>query len=448
MLNLFDNYNSKTIDLEKSLKKAGYLQPTVILNDDGFLPEHVMSPVSFFTEMYTKGSNDVKKPKFFNEIKIPNYWEIKGDGQKADIYEGYMKRGHINYSDQGTDYRVVKSVEWFNDAGKVRQIDLYNKYGQLFGKKTFSDGILSLTTYFDEFMNEKILINHVANTVQVSFKKRNYIFSSFVNFVIFYLKVAKLNANHIFYNSLARPFLIISKLEQQQDKRSAGHVLFWQEESKEMPGNMQAIFENKAALTKKIIVQNQNEYQRLKQQIKVDPQEKLSYLGFIYDFVLQPKLKKNIFILTNSDSILHLKEIAEALPKWQINIAARTTMSTRLMNYEKYENISLYPLVTVEKTEKLIKENAFYLDINEGSEVENIIRNELDHNKLILSFERTAHNKAFVNKQNIISAESHTKLIQLLNQYSNSNQAYKKAVAEQQIAAGNATIQDYKEVLK
>lgn len=130
MLNLFENYREEEKDLENSLKQAGYEQQTIVLNEDGYLPEHVTSPISFFTGMKEENSSKDESPKFFNEISLPNYWEIKGDGQKAEIFEGYKKRGHINYSQRKTDYRAVKSVEWLNDSGRVRAIDLYNQYGR------------------------------------------------------------------------------------------------------------------------------------------------------------------------------------------------------------------------------------------------------------------------------------------------------------------------------
>lgn len=48
MINLFDAYNEASRDLDQSLKQAGYQWPTIVLKDEGFLPEDVKSPYQFF----------------------------------------------------------------------------------------------------------------------------------------------------------------------------------------------------------------------------------------------------------------------------------------------------------------------------------------------------------------------------------------------------------------
>ena len=44
MLNLFANYNEHAELLYHSLQAAGYSHPTVVLEDNGFLPAEVESP--------------------------------------------------------------------------------------------------------------------------------------------------------------------------------------------------------------------------------------------------------------------------------------------------------------------------------------------------------------------------------------------------------------------
>ncbi len=48
MINLFENYNQETQELHQSLKRAGYNHFTIVINDDGFLPDDVTSPYRFF----------------------------------------------------------------------------------------------------------------------------------------------------------------------------------------------------------------------------------------------------------------------------------------------------------------------------------------------------------------------------------------------------------------
>ncbi|GFO50787.1 hypothetical protein ikelab_00620 [Lactococcus garvieae] len=70
MLNLFENYREEEKDLENSLKQAGYEQQTIVLNEDGYLPEHVTSPISFFTGMKEENSSKMSLPSFL--MKFPS----------------------------------------------------------------------------------------------------------------------------------------------------------------------------------------------------------------------------------------------------------------------------------------------------------------------------------------------------------------------------------------
>ena len=448
MLNLFENYREEEKDLENSLKQAGYEQQTIVLNEDGYLPEHVTSPISFFTGMKEENSSKDESPKFFNEISLPNYWEIKGDGQKAEIFEGYKKRGHINYNQRKTDYRAVKSVEWLNDSGRVRAIDLYNQYGRLFGRETYSDGQRTLTTYFDKKQAEVILLNHVTQTIQLNYKKKQYVFETYTDFIIFYLEESESNTREIFYNSLGRPFFITEALKTKKPNKAYNHTLFWQEESAEIPGNMRMILSDKAAPTKRIVVQNREEYMRIQQQIDKPTSVQIEYLGYLYNLRARKSINKSILILTNSDQIAKLNQLVEALPNYQFNIAARTTMSQKLHAFENYSNVQLYPTVDDSELEKLISESSFYLDINHGNEVEHIIRTAFENNQLILGFKETIHNQRYTSSENIFLQNDWMNLVQRIREVGKNFKEYRKALGSQWWSSGQSTIDDYKEVLK
>ncbi|GKQ42755.1 glycosyltransferase stabilizing protein Gtf2 [Companilactobacillus sp. RD055328] len=443
MINLFDKYDAKAADLIRSLNTAGFNNQTVILNDDGFLFDGATSPVAFFTGMYDE--SETSEPKFFNEVAVPNYWEIKGSSQSGEIFEGYKKRGQIEYSNRGNDYRIIKEVKWYNDIERVRQVDMYNKFGKLFGKKTYSDGDLSLTSYFNKQQQEVILFNHITDTIQVMYQGKNYVFDSYIDFVIFYFDCAKLSLDSIYYNSLSIPFFIVDKLEANQEPENTSHVLFWQEESQEMPGNMRSIIDSEESLTKKIIVQSYDEFVRLQKQ--TDNQDILSYLGFIYDYHDNTNMNNSIFVLTNSDQVEGLSELVQELPGWQIHIAALTEMSSKLMDFERHENITLHPNTTIEEINDLSRQCSFYLDINHGNEVVNIIRQIFDNNKLIFAFDNTVHNKAFIDPQNIINHEQVTLLSDKLKNAAKNYADYKQALSDQRQAAGQATIAEYKRTL-
>lgn len=443
MINLFDKYDAKSSDLKNSLDAAGIKNTTVILNDDGFLFDGATSPIAFFTGMY-----DVQEktpPKFFNEVPTPNYWEIRGSSQGGEIFEGYKKRAEIVYSDRGEDYRIIKEVKWFNDLDRIRQVDYYNKYGNLFAKKTFSDGEVTLTTFLNLEKQEVILMNHITKSIQVTYEDKNYIFDSYIDFVIFYFKCAEFNLNSIYYNSLADPFFIVDALEKFQDSNSTSHVLFWQEESQEMPGNMRSIIDSDSSITKKIVVQDRDEFVRLQNQ--TDNQNILNYLGFIYQYNENTDMSKSAYILTNSDNVEHLQEIVNGLPDWKIYVAALTEMSDKLMSFEGYNNVILEPSTTIEDVHKRCEECSFYLDINHNNEVLNIVRREFDSNKLIFAFDNTIHNRLFINEDNVINHESPELLIQKLEAASRDYATYKQELTKQRDSIGQETVAEYRRIL-
>lgn len=447
MLNLFENYTEQEMDLERSLQESGYVNPTVVLNDEGYLPVHVQSPIGFFTEMHQLAGSKNLTPKFFNEVAVPNFWEIKGDGQKAEIFEGYKKKGHIHYSKRREDYRAVSAVEWFNEEERLRSVDLYNQYGGLFGKKTYSDGQLTLTTYFNPKGQEVLLFNHVTQTIQVNYEGKIHFFESFNDFILFYFKVAQIHSTNIFYNSLGRPFFITSALQRENPQKVYSHTLFWQEESQVMPGNMTSILENESSATKHIVIQNREEYVRLQKQVPEKAKVSLDYLGYLYPLSHRQTLNKSALVLTNSDDIAQLESLVKSLPHHHFNIAARTTMSTKLMAFDAYSNVTLYPTVEEGDLQDLMDKSSLYLDINHGNEVEHVLRKAFEKDQLIMAFKETLHNKRYVAPEHIFEVKAVKELKKMIEGTTRNTRVYRKALSAQWWAAGQSTVEDYKEVL-
>lgn len=442
MINLFENYRSEEIDLETSLKISGFKHKTIVLQDDGYLPEDIDSPIRFFTQNETTPNENI--PLFFNDLKLPAHWEVQGNNGGADIFEGYKQKGKIHYSNRKDDFRFIQSVEWWNEQEKQRAIDLYNQHGQRFGHKTFSDGGLSLTTYFDSNGKEVIVQNHITGTLQLYYQNQTYIFSNYQSFVLFYFKVAGIDSQNIFYNSLGIPYFITLALERENPETAYSHTLFWQETSSTMPGNMKGLLETKGS-TKHIIVQNKEEYGRLQKQINFETKVSMTYLGWIYPFKESRAFIPTIFILTNSDNIEHLKELTESLPDYHFNIAARTEMSGKLMDFGNLKNVSLYPGVSSDEIENLFEANSVYLDINHGNEVENIVRQAFEHQQLIFAFQETAHNKRFTVTDYIWKAEQFEKMVEKMKQLNQSN--IEQLINLQKLHAGQESIKNYKKVI-
>lgn len=444
MINLFKNYSEGSIDLEKSLKAAGYKNKTVVLEDDGYLPEKIITPIKFFTEM-KMGKCGI--PKFFNEIDVPKHWEIQGNNLHAEIFDGYKKKGKINYSTREKDFRAVRSVEWLNDQERVRSVDLYNQHGVLYGRKTYSDGELTLTTYLNTEKVEVILFNHITNTIQVNYQGKNHLFVKYNDFILFFFKVSKLDISEIFYNDLGTPLFITIDLMRKNPEVQYKHTLFWQEKSTTIPVNMKYLLENNTG-TQSVIIQNKNEYHRIKKQTTdVHTSVSIDYLGYIYSLKEKHKVSKSIFILTASDNIAHLQELVEGLPQYEFFIAARTTMSSRLLAFENFSNVHLYPVIDDKTVEFLLDKCSLYLDINYGNEVDQVVRKAFEYSQVIIGFQETIHNRRFIDENNIFKLNQVAELMNEISEITKNTKTYRQAIKNQLQFIGQATAKEYKETL-
>ncbi|MCY3026097.1 MULTISPECIES: hypothetical protein [Aerococcus] len=126
-----------------------------------------------------------------------------------------------------------------------------------------------------------------------------------------------------------------------------------------------------------------------------------------------PLMRKdhNIFILTAQDYLLHIDEIIQGLPNYQFHIAAQTQMSDRLLDLEKYPNVSLYPAAGKDQINSLLLKANIYLDINYGVEVEDIVTKASNLGLTVYSFEDYCHQLGILDPNNIFAQDNYQDLI-------------------------------------
>lgn len=275
MINLFENYSQGSWDLHYSLIVAGYVNTTVCLSDDGFLPSDVTSPYLYFT-----GFDKVQgSALYFNQVPVPDYWEIIGTNSNAEIFRFDKKRGHIHYA-HPAHQRLVKAVDWYDESGRLRVTERYNNKGYRFSQTTYNvKQEATITSYFTPDNKEVIVINHLTKDVILNWKDKVYIFKNKSEFVVFYLKEAGYDLSRILYNSLATPFLTTMNLP-----NSGQDVLFWQEPiTDSVPGNMRLLLESNHRQTK-IVVQDYIAYTNLLKLVSPEQASRVAFLGFMYPF--------------------------------------------------------------------------------------------------------------------------------------------------------------------
>ncbi len=440
MINLFDNYSQVSGDLHESLLSAGYTQSTVVIEDDGFLPDNVTSPFAYYTNSYGHSG----RPLYFNQVACPEFWEIRGDNNEAAIYEENKRRANIVYVPNISHKRYVKRVEWLDLDNKIRSVDHYNKEGVIFAQTSYN--LMkqpTITTYYNTNHNEIIVENHITKNIILNFNKQLHIFESRIEFVSQYLKHVFGDINRIFYNSLSIPFFVSYNLVQ-----PGNDLLFWQEPLSEdgtLPGNMLTLLQNQGR-TKKVIFQNKKDYEKARRKYPKF-QEQIAYLGFLYPINDTHRERPDALILTNSDRIEEIVKVIEKLPDINFHIAAITEMSTKLMNLSKYKNVTLYPNIEYNQVNSLLQNCAFYLDINHGTEIGYAVRRAFLNNLLILSFEDTTHNRQFTLPEYTFKQNNGDQLINIVNQCKNNRLYMLSALYKQQNHANQSSILEYQDII-
>lgn len=139
----------------------------------------------------------------------------------------------------------------------------------------------------------------------------------------------------------------------------------------------------------------------------------------------------DVFILTNSDQIEHLEALICALPMMCFHIAAKTLMSDKLLNLEKYPNVTLYQGISEQKRVELLIKSTYYFDINYYQEVCNIVYEAYRYNLLIVGFDKTLHNAECILPECIFSTEDAEDMIQFLETMQTNRDALRQAVIRQ-----------------
>ena len=100
-----------------------------------------------------------------------------------------------------------------------------------------------------------------------------------------------------------------------------------------------------------------------------------------------PIKKRDIFIMTDSQSLEQIDYLVTHLPNFMFHIAANTLMGDVLNCLRKYENVRLYPAILDWNRNRLVDECDIYLDINYEEKNQQVIETAKQKGKPILTFD-------------------------------------------------------------
>ena len=434
---LLDNFNEESQMLYKAFKASGFEGKVITMSDDGFLPEDVISLYRYFCRI-TK-DDGFGKPRYFNQINVPDYWEIESDNSTGKVMNLYKKRGTIFY-EKPTNKRLVRVVDWMNEEGVVRSCDHYDCYGVLYARTTFNKkGQRFCKSYYDADGKEVIVENFVTGDIVLNYDQKVYVLRSKTDLCRKLFEIANIQYDSIYYNSLSFPFFVSESYKSDEKK----DILFWQEDPRnDIPGNMQGILNGTSPRTSTIYVQKKESYDKL---IELGASPSIvKPLGFVYDYESECKYGNEILICTNSDQIEKIDYLVEHLPNMKFNIAAITEMSSKLLSMSKYGNVSLYPNVKTNVLEELFHKCDLYFDVNHANEIVNAVQRAFLNNQLIVGFSNTLHNVKYISNEHVFTDAD--QMIQFINNIKVNNDLFKQELDKQKKKAMAEETASYKNV--
>lgn len=434
---LLDNYGEESKMLHQSFRRAGFKGPVIVIGDDGFFPEDVIPVYQYFCGDFKESG----RARYFNQINVPDYWEISGNNNEGRVHDLHQERGRIFYAEP-RHKRLVRVVDWLDEKGTVRTSDHYNRHGFLYARTFFSkDGKRFCKAYFDAEGRETLLENFVTHDIILNRDGKVYLFKGIVDIILKVLEEIGAMESRIFYNSLSTPLFLSERMPGNRRE----DILFWQEGTREdIPGNMLMILEGNSKRTKDIYVQKSGSYDKL---VELGAsKEILKPLGFIYAYSRQNTFKNEALICTNSDRIEKCEELIRALPQMRFHIVAITEMSSKLMGLSQYENVLLYPGAKAKKIEELFDSCDYYLDINHEGEILSAVRQAFLHNQLILGFKQTLHNRTYIAPEHVFN--DHETMIDFLNKAMENEEIINRQIDLQRKAAMSEEIAAYADLLK
>ena len=76
---LLDNYGEESEMLHQSFRKVGFTGSVIVIEDDGFFPEDVISVYQYFCGDFRNSIKVPGRARYFIQFHVPDHWEISGN---------------------------------------------------------------------------------------------------------------------------------------------------------------------------------------------------------------------------------------------------------------------------------------------------------------------------------------------------------------------------------
>ena len=120
-------------------------------------------------------------------------------------------------------------------------------------------------------------------------------------------------------------------------------------------------------------------------------------------------------IFTNSAAMESLEYLLSELPEVHFTILAHTNFAPFVVDFQSHLNLSLFPNFNPFNMKETLDKMAFYLDINHGSEIANIIEEVQKRDKPIFTFDNTSHDSS--GRSRVFSSAEPDKMVEAIRKF-------------------------------
>lgn len=372
-----DKYTENVEKLRKTLRNMGQEAEIAVLQDDGFLPDEILSPYEFFVYR----DRMVKQPKrdlFYNFIPLPELWEVRLVGWTGAIFDMGCEKAKI-YFREPVEERKVLRVEWHMEDGWVYKIDHYNKYGLKYTSEFLDrDGRVESKVFYSEKNQEMVVEQPESHVISIleNGAVRN-VFGSYVEFIEYYRKETGISEVDTIFVQEEKTLKLLELTPEKSRKWT--NILFTNDELcklyQSMGGNNGIRF------------------------------------YAVPEWYPENHARAEALILTASDQIEKLEYLIGELPELTFHIAAHTQVSDKLHRLAELNNVKIYPQISAQDLDRLWNGCDLYLDINYYREIYDAVNSAHMKNMLIIGFENTVHHKELMAEECIFAEENGEKVV-------------------------------------
>ncbi len=120
-------------------------------------------------------------------------------------------------------------------------------------------------------------------------------------------------------------------------------------------------------------------------------------------------------IFTNSASMESLDYLLSELPEVHFTVLAHTNFAPFVVDFQSHLNLSLFPNFNPFNMKETLDKMDFYLDINHGGEIANIIEEVQKRDKPIFTFDNTSHDSS--GRSRVFSSAEPDKMVEAIRKF-------------------------------